>query len=207
MELMMHKFLIVVLVGMGLLASQAYASELKIGSWGGNVRSGPSTEYPIIGSLKNGDPVVLLEKQRPARDGFNWFRIAYGSGQFGYQWGGILCGFNNEVNGTYGLCENDNRSTPRNYECSDLTQFSSNEDERKTKITFFVGQSDNSFRIYWLDYNGNKKLFTNLSSGMSWTAETYRSHSWAIYRVSASGRETCHSIVKGKRQSSQWLLR
>ena len=43
----MHKFLIVVLVGMGLLASQAYASELKIGSWGGNVRSGPSTEYPI----------------------------------------------------------------------------------------------------------------------------------------------------------------
>jgi uncharacterized protein YraI len=88
MELIMHKFLIVVLVGMGLLASQAYASELKIGSWGGNVRSGPSTEYPIIGSLKNGDPVVLLEKQRPARDGFNWFRIAYGSGQFGYQWGG-----------------------------------------------------------------------------------------------------------------------
>lgn len=86
----MHKFLIVVLVGMGLLASQAYASELKIGSWGGNVRSGPSTEYPIIGSLKNGDPVVLLEKQRPARDGFNWFRIAYGNGQFGYQWGGYF---------------------------------------------------------------------------------------------------------------------
>ena len=204
---MMYKFLIVGLVAMGLLASQAYANELKIGSWGGNVRSGPSMDYPIIGSLKNGDPVVLLEKKEPASNGFNWFKITHGNGQVGYQWGGILCGFNNNVNGTYGLCENDNRSTPRNYKCSDLNQFRSKETEQKTKITFFVGQSDDSFRIYWLDYNGNKKPYNNLSSGMSWTAETHRSHPWAIYRVSASGSETCHSIVKGKTKSSQWLLR
>ena len=47
MELMMQNFLVAaVLVGMGLFASQAHASELKIGSWGGNVRSGPSTDYP-----------------------------------------------------------------------------------------------------------------------------------------------------------------
>jgi hypothetical protein len=208
MELMMQNFLVAaVLFGMSLFASQAHASELKIGSWGGNVRSGPSTDYPKIGSLKNGDPVVLLRKKKPANDGFNWFKIVYGNGQVGYQWGGILCGFNNKVNGTYGLCENDNRSTPRNYKCSDLTRFRSKEAEQKTKVTFFVGQTDNSFRIYWLDYNGNKKSYKKLSSGMSWTAETYRSHPWAIYRVSANGSEACHSIVKGKRKSSQWLLR
>ncbi len=59
----MHKYILVSLIGLVLLASQAYASELKIGSWGGNVRSGPSTDYPKVGSLKNGDPVVLLNKK------------------------------------------------------------------------------------------------------------------------------------------------
>ena len=203
----MHRFLIAFLFGLGLLATATSASELIIGSWGGNVRSGPSTEYPKIGSLTNGDPVVLLKKQKPASDSFNWFKIAYGNGQVGYQWGGILCGFNNEVNGTYGLCENDNRSTPRSYECFDLNKFRSKGTERKTKITFFVGQTDNSFKIYWLDYNGNMKPYTSLSSGMSWSAETYRSHPWAVYRVLANGSETCHSVVKGKKKPSQWLLR
>ena len=203
----MKFFLMAFLFGLSLLGSQAYASELKIGSWGGNVRSGPSTDYPKIGSLKNGDPVVLLKKKNSASDGFNWFKIGYGNGQVGYQWGGILCGFNNKFKGTYGLCENDNRSTPRSYECFDLNQFSSRGTKLKTRITFFVGQFAGSFKIYWLDYNGNKKPYTRLSSGMSWTAETYRSHPWAVYSVSASGSETGHSIVKGKKKSSQWLLR
>jgi len=203
----MHKFLIACLVGLGFLATAASADELKIGSWGGNVRSGPSTDYPKIGNLRNGDPVVLLKKQIPAKDGFNWFKIAYGNGQVGYQWGGVLCGFNNKVKGTYGLCDYDNRSTPRRYECFHLNHFRSKGSKRKTKITFFVGQTDNLFKIYWIDYNGNKKAYNILSSGMSWTAETYRSHPWAVYKVSASGSEVCHSIVKGKKKSSQWLLR
>jgi len=203
----MQKSLMAFLFGLCLLASQTYAEELKIGSWGGNVRSGPSTDYPKIGSLKNGDPVVLLKKQKPARDSFNWFKIAYGNGQVGYQWGGILCGFNNKVKGTYGLCENDNRSTPRSYGCFDLNKFRSKENNRKTKITFFVGQTDDSFKVYWIDHNGNKKLYTNLSSGMNWTAETYRSHAWAVYKVTANGSEACHSVVKGKKKSSQWLLK
>ena len=59
----MQKSLMAFLFGLCLLASQTYAEELKIGSWGGNVRSGPSTDYPKIGSLKNGDPVVLLKKK------------------------------------------------------------------------------------------------------------------------------------------------
>ena len=85
----MHRFLIAFLFGLGLLATASSSSELIIGSWGGNVRSGPSTEYPKIGSLTNGDPVVLLKKQKPASDSFNWFKIAYGNGQVGYQWGTV----------------------------------------------------------------------------------------------------------------------
>ena len=53
MEFIMQKSLMAFLFGLCLLASQTYADKLKIGSWGGNVRSGPSTDYPKIGSLKN----------------------------------------------------------------------------------------------------------------------------------------------------------
>ena len=134
MEVVMLKSLIAGLVGLGLLASQAYAGELKVGSWGGNVRSGPSTDYPKIGSLKNGDPVVLLKKEQLTSDRFNWFEIAYGNGQVGYQWGGILCGFNNKVNGTFGICEKDKRSTPRSYECYDLNKIRSKRAEIKTTM-------------------------------------------------------------------------
>ena len=90
---------------------------------------------------------------------------------------------------------------------SELSKLRSKGTKRKTKITFFVGQTDNLFKIYWLDFDGNKRSYTSLSSGMSWTTETYRSHSWAVYKVSPSGGETCNSIVKGKKISTQWLLR
>jgi hypothetical protein len=207
LEGVMRKAIIVGLVGLGFLASTSYASELKIGSWGGNVRSGPSADYPKIGSLTNGDPVVLLKKVKSAGSEFNWFKIAYGNGEVGYQWGGILCGFNNEVTGTFGLCNKDNRSTPRIYKCSEQSQLRSLGSKRKTKITFFAGQTHDKFKIYWIDYNSNKTFYSDLSSGMSWTAETYPSHPWAVYRVSASGSETCHSVVRGRKDPSHWLLR
>jgi len=92
---MMFKSIIKILFWLVLLGSPAYTSELRIGSWGGNIRSGPSTEFPRVGSLKNGDPVVILKREKMAGNQYDWFKISYGNGQIGYQWGGILCGFNN----------------------------------------------------------------------------------------------------------------
>ena len=195
------------LIGLGLSLNPSFASNLKIGSWGGNVRSGPSTDYPRIGSLREGDPVVLLKKIRSSGSEFNWFKIAYGNGRIGYQWGGILCGFNKEVRGTFGVCEKDYRSTPRRYKCSDQNQLRSLGAKRDTKITFFAGQTDKDFKIYWIDYNGDKQLYQRLSSGMNWTVDTYPSHPWVVYKLSKSGGETCHSVVRGTKKPSQWLLR
>ena len=42
--------------------SLAHASGLEAGSWGGKVRAGPGKNYDQIGSLQNGDPVVLLKR-------------------------------------------------------------------------------------------------------------------------------------------------
>jgi hypothetical protein len=206
-ESTMLKAIIYGLIGLGLSVNFSYAAALKIGSWGGNVRSGPSTDYRKIGSLREGDPVVLLKKIKSSGSGYDWFKIAYGDGKIGYQWGGILCGFYNEVSGTFGICEKDNRSTPRRYECSDQNQLRSLGAKRETQITFFAGQTKKEFKIYWIDYNGDKQLYQRLGNGMSWTISTYPSHPWAVYKVSQSGKETCHSVVRGTRNPSQWLLR
>ena len=80
------------LIGLGLSLNPSFASNLKIGSWGGNVRSGPSTDYTRIGSLREGDPVVLLEKIKSSGSKLNWFKIAYGKGKVGYQWGEYYVG-------------------------------------------------------------------------------------------------------------------
>jgi hypothetical protein len=205
--MMMYKSIFASVFCLVLLGNAAYSSELRIGSWGGNVRSGPSTDYARVGSLKNGDPVVLLKRERFSGGQFDWFKITYGQGQIGYQWGGILCGFSNKVNGTFGICEKDNRSTPRSYKCHEQSQLRSLGSKRKTMITFFAGQTDDMFKIYWLDYDGEKVLYNTLNAEMSWTAETYPSHPWVVYRVSEDGTETCHSIVRGNNRPSQWLLR
>ncbi len=203
----MLKVITIVLMAFALYANSSYAAELKVGSWGGNIRSGPSTDYPKIDSLKNGDPVVLLKKIKTNGTKFNWFKIAYDGGKIGYQWGGILCGFKHKVSGTFGICEKNNRSTPRTYECANQNHLRSLGSKRKTKITFIVGQTKNRFKVYWLDYNGKKNINQNLTEGMSWTVETYPSHPWAVYKVLASGSETCHSVVRGTKNPSQWLLR
>ena len=111
------------------------------------------------------------------------------------------------MSGTFGICEKDNRSTPRRYECSDQNQLRSLGAKRETQITFFAGQTKKEFKIYWIDYNGDKQLYQRLGNGMSWTISTYPSHPWAVYKVSQSGKETCHSVVRGTRNPSQWLLR
>ncbi len=73
-------------------------------SWGGLVRSGPGTKYRKVGSLKEGDPLVLLEDTGVELNGYNWFKIEY-RGRTGYQWGGLICAKGREVKGAFKICE------------------------------------------------------------------------------------------------------
>tara|TARA_B100000989_G_scaffold183821_1_gene138344 strand:- start:409 stop:561 length:153 start_codon:yes stop_codon:yes gene_type:complete len=48
-------------------------SGLEAGAWGGKVRLGPCKNYDQIGSLQNGDPVVLLKRFDVASSDYPWF--------------------------------------------------------------------------------------------------------------------------------------
>ena len=57
--------------------SLAHASGLEAGSWGGKVRAGPGKNYDQIGSLQNGDPVVLLKRFDVASSEYPWFELTF----------------------------------------------------------------------------------------------------------------------------------
>ncbi|HIE69519.1 MAG TPA: hypothetical protein EYP98_04790, partial [Planctomycetes bacterium] len=83
------------------------------GSWGGIVRSGPGQEYRKLTSLDEGDDVTLLERTGTVWNGFPWFKISYGNGKNGYQWGGILCAKGTAVPGIFESCRASSTSTPK----------------------------------------------------------------------------------------------
>lgn len=96
--------------GMSFSATSASAQRTEAGSWGGKVRSGPGTNFRQIGSLQNGDPVRLIRNTGVMMGQYPWFEISFANGRRGYKWGGILCGFNGPINGTFRVCERDNRA-------------------------------------------------------------------------------------------------
>ncbi|MEP0943851.1 MAG: lysozyme inhibitor LprI family protein [Rhizobiaceae bacterium] len=86
-------------------------SLIPAASWGGKLRSGAGTEFSQVGSLKEGEPVSLVENTGVIFNGFPWFKILYqnpANGQMNeaYQWGGILCAFS-DVEGVYQRCPAD----------------------------------------------------------------------------------------------------
>jgi len=190
--------------------SLAHASGLEAGSWGGKVRAGPGKNYDQIGSLQNGDPVVLLKRFDVASSEYPWFELTFKGGQVGYQWGGILCAFESAVEGVYKQCEKDNRPlVPRLFACSEEAGLRSKNSKRETQIKFVANGPRNTdrFEIYWLDYDGQRKKYKTLTPGQSWTVKTYPSHPWLVLRVSNSGARSCFALVRGRKQSSELQVR
>jgi hypothetical protein len=102
------------------MASEAMADQSYEGaSLGGKVRSGPGMDHAQIGSLAEGD-LMMLEPTEIVMDGYPWFKISHvdnmtGYSLSGYQWGGILCAFD-DVKGVFSICpnlwsDNPNRTT------------------------------------------------------------------------------------------------
>jgi len=72
-------------------------------SYGGKVRSGPGMSYGQAGSLREGDPILILNDTGVVMNGYNWFHISYRNGRRGYQWGGIICS-ERAYNGIFRQC-------------------------------------------------------------------------------------------------------
>ena len=72
-------------------------------SWGGIVRAGPGIEYDKLGSVAERTPIEILARTGDIMNGYPWFQIRFGDG-VGYQWGGIICGVNQPIDGAYEVC-------------------------------------------------------------------------------------------------------
>lgn len=74
-------------------------------SLGGNVRSGPGTEFADIGSTAQGTPLTLVARTGVIWNGYEWFEIREANGDGGFQWGGIICAPDQPVEGVFEHCE------------------------------------------------------------------------------------------------------
>lgn len=92
------------------MARESEAEMAKEGaSWGGSVRSGAGTNFAKIGSLAEGTLVSLEENTGVMMNDYPWFKIIHYDNKTGteivsgYQWGGILCAFDERA-GVYKTC-------------------------------------------------------------------------------------------------------
>lgn len=75
------------------------------GSWGGIVRAGPGPNNAKVGSLTEGEEVTLLAPPIIVTEGdYPWFKIAFGDGNTGYMWGGLICSVGAERADMFKLC-------------------------------------------------------------------------------------------------------
>ena len=73
-------------------------------SWGGSVRAAPDVDSRKIASLREGEPITILEQaDAPFFQDLPWFRIRF-HGRTGYQWGGIICPIGEPIEGTFEVC-------------------------------------------------------------------------------------------------------
>lgn len=78
---------------------------IEAASWGGVVRDGPGQQYRKLGTLEEGEHVMLLENTSIMLNGYPWWHIEFWGGREGYQWGGILCSLDEPMEGIYETCE------------------------------------------------------------------------------------------------------
>ncbi|NVK35990.1 MAG: MliC family protein [Rhodobacteraceae bacterium] len=86
--------LVLAVLPMAVLASPDVDFPQSGYSYGGKVRSGPGMNFRQIGSLYEGDPIVILNGTGAMMNDYEWFEIRYGDGQVGFQWGGLMCSQN-----------------------------------------------------------------------------------------------------------------
>ncbi|WP_224814296.1 hypothetical protein [Hasllibacter sp. MH4015] len=68
------------------------SADIPAVSLGGNLRSGPGTEFETVGSLDEGTPITLIVDTGVVFDGYTWWEVEpQGGGPIAFQWGGVIC--------------------------------------------------------------------------------------------------------------------
>lgn len=73
-------------------------------SLGGKVRDEASMESQQIGSLYEGNSIMIIGNSGVNMNGYDWFEIEF-KGRKAYQWGGIMCSDGVKIAGIYMQCE------------------------------------------------------------------------------------------------------
>lgn len=184
---------------------------IVVGSWGGKVRSGPGMGYNRITSLRNGDPVTVLENAGVMMNGYPWFRISFKNGRTGYQWGGIMCGFDGPIQGLYGVCEKDRRNGSNNNSSSNSSSggnqsgangggchrqgnIKSKNDNQAITVTF-INNSNEHRSAFWIDYTGQPVHYFDLNPGQRQKQQTFVGHPWMF----TDGPGNCIELRNTKR--------
>jgi hypothetical protein len=77
---------------------------VEAGSWGGVVRTGAGREFSRLTSLAEGERITILENTGVMDNDYPWFKIRYRGNRQGYQWGGIICSLDAQIDGTFETC-------------------------------------------------------------------------------------------------------
>jgi len=85
---------------------------------------------------------------------------------------------------------------PSAQSCTSEPNYASRPSKEPTGITF-VNRSDEPVKIYWLSFQGERKLYHYLPPGARHTQQTFIGHYWLV----ASLTEQCIGIFKGAPQS------
>jgi hypothetical protein len=85
---------------------------------------------------------------------------------------------------------------PSAQSCTSEPNYASRPSKEHTGITF-VNRSDEPVKIYWLSFQGERKLYQYLPPGGRHTQQTFIGHYWLV----ASLNEQCIGIFKGAPQS------
>ncbi|MBL1242701.1 MAG: hypothetical protein COB13_012690 [OCS116 cluster bacterium] len=83
---------------------QAFFTQTSGKSLGGKVRDAASMNSKQIGSLFEGNAIVITGNSGVNMNGYDWFEIEF-KGRKAYQWGGIMCSDHAKLNGIYMQCE------------------------------------------------------------------------------------------------------
>ena len=65
-----------------------------------------------------------------------------------------------------------------------------------TTITFEIyGENDETqFKIYWLDYDGNRVFYKHVFAGDTYNQQTYLTHPWVVTAPIPGGGEDCIGV-------------
>ena len=70
-----------------------------------------------------------------------------------------------------------------------------------------VGENDETqFKIYWLDYQGQRKFYKHIFAGDIYRQPTFMTHPWLITTPEPGGGEICLAIYLPQRYATTIVL-